>query len=244
MKERPILFSAPMVRALLAGTKTQTRRVSGLDVINAEPDRFEFLGLTSGPGEPHYAFHDKRSGAQTLVRCRSGKPGDRLWVREAFCPICPQDPSYNGGRPIAYDYRATYTHGDRLGDVLGIKKRWTPSIHMPRWASRITLGITGVRVERLQAISEKDAAAEGCERLDSERYEPDWSLCPTCGGTRLYTAFNPATGGALPDTDCAKCDTYAKRFRHLWERIKGAESWAANPYVWVVEFKRITGEQG
>ena len=117
---------------------------------------------------------------------------------------------------------------------------------MPRWASRITLEITGVRVERLQDISEADAKAEGCERLyDDEpghvyRDEPDWKICPQCGGTRLYTAFNPMTGGALPDTDCLQCDTYVKRYMHLWESINGQGSWDANPWVWVISFPHRT----
>ena len=132
MKERPILFSAPMVRAILAGTKTQTRRVV---------KRFE---VRAGMPEPEL---------QSLLRCCPyGAPGDRLWVRETFAKIDGQTQPW-----IETDYRATYTHGDRLGDSLGIKKRWTPAIHMPRAASRITLEVIGVRVERLQDISETRA---------------------------------------------------------------------------------------
>ena len=129
-------MSAPMVRALLNGTKTQTRRVV---------KRFE---VRAGMPEPEM---------QSLLRCCPyGAPGDRLWVRETFAKIDGQTQPW-----IETDYRATYTHGDRLGDSLGIKKRWTPAIHMPRAASRITLEVTGVRVERLQDISEADAKAEG-----------------------------------------------------------------------------------
>jgi len=116
--------------------------------------------------------------------------------------------------------------------------KWRPSIHMPRWASRIDLEVTGVRVERLQDISEADADAEGCERLDSEREEHDWKLCPKCGGTRLHNALGPNLG-VIFDVDCQHCDTYVKRYQHLWEAINGPGSWAANPWVWVVEFRRI-----
>ena len=139
MKERPILFSAPMVRALLAGMKTQTRRAFKTKNGGVWPNANDLPGIR-----------------QILRSCPYGQPGDRLWVRETFARIDGQT------RPwIETDYKATYTHGDRLGDTLGIKKRWTPSIHMPRHASRITLEVTGVRVERLQDISEADAIAEG-----------------------------------------------------------------------------------
>ena len=178
MKERPILFSAPMVRALLNGTKTQTRRVV---------KRFE---VRAGMPEPEM---------QSLLRCCPyGAPGDRLWVRETFAKIDGQTQPW-----IETDYRATYTHGDRLGDSLGIKKRWTPAIHMPRAASRITLEVTGVRVERLQDISEADVQAEGC------------------------------TGSPLGHA--ADAMLYPK----LWDSINGPGAWERNPFVWVVEFRRI-----
>lgn len=142
MKERPILFSAPMVRALLAGTKTQTRRV-----MKPQPTHMNPAGI---PRLAHLV------GPSSAISCPYGQPGDRLWVRETFAKIDGQTQPW-----IETDYRASYTHGDRLGDTLGIKKRWTPAIHMPRAASRITLEVTGVRVERLQDISEADARAEG-----------------------------------------------------------------------------------
>ena len=190
MKERPILFSAPMVRALLAGKKTQTRRI-------VKARDLEWMDVHQGLREPDNA-----------ERCPYGQPGDRLWVRETFARIDGQT------RPwIETDYQATYTHGDRLSDTLGIKKRWTPSIHMPRHASRITLEVTGVRVERLQDISAADARAEGC---------PD----------------KPVDGA-----EQASIDLLAKLWYHdLWEQINGLDSWAANPWVWVVEFKRVKGD--
>ena len=185
MKERPILFSAPMVRALLAGTKTQTRRAFKTKNGGVWPNANDLPGMR-----------------QILRSCPYGQPGDRLWVRETFCKIIGQS-----GGWIETDYQATYTHGDRLGDTLGIKKRWTPSIHMPRHASRITLEVTGVRVERLQDISEADAIAEGVRNS-------------------LH----------LPGGRFAR-----ENFEHLWWTIHGDGSWESNPWVWVIEFKRVEG---
>lgn len=194
MRERPILFSAPMVRALLAGTKTQTRRV-------VKPCKDHFWGCELAPhelaGEANGGDYDN---------CPYGVPGDRLWVRETFAKIDGQTQPW-----IETDYRATYTHGDRLGDTLGVKKRWTPSIHMPRAASRILLEITGVRVEKLQDISEADAWAEGCS-ADAD------------GGQRSAAAADPTAR-----------DWYAD----LWEQINGTGAWDANPWVWVIEFTGV-----
>lgn len=245
MKERPILFSAPMVRALLDGSKTQTRRV--VKWHGLEPGlNLQFSGLSversgsnwvlSSPTRDSYAYRS------VPMPCPYGQSGDRLYVRETFgevydfcdhpeMPGCPTERWHLG-----WKYRAD-GEVDR-NDIEGAFTGWKPSIHMPRAASRIDLQITGVRVERLQDISEADADAEGCERLDSERDVHDWKLCPQCGGTGLYTSFGPNLG-ACPDTDCQKCDTYVKRYRHLWEAINGPGSWDANPWVWVVEFKVV-----
>lgn len=195
MKERPILFSGAMVRALLAGTKTQTRRVVKFQGKDLET----LLGLKN-----------------QAACCPYGQPGDRLWVREAFCKIIGQS-----GGWIETDYRATYNHGFRLGDTLSLKKRWTPSIHMPRDASRITLEITDVRVERLQDISEADAIAEGIERLD------DFFDCP------CYRAYDEPQG-----SDVVFPDDPIGSYASLWTSINGPGSWDANPWVWVVEFRR------
>lgn len=199
MKERPILFSAPMVRAILAGTKTQTRRV-------VKPRKDPDYGCELSPGEIAGDEHAARL-------CPYGQPGDRLWVRETFAKIDGQTQPW-----IETDYRATYTHGDRLGDTLGLKKRWTPAIHMPRAASRISLEITAVRVERLQDISEAAAKAEGVHR----NIDGLWS-----GGVWKHLAQPNRYG----DPCNAFCD--------LWASINGGESWDANPWVWVVEFKRV-----
>jgi hypothetical protein len=217
-KECPILFSAPMVRAILDGSKTQTRRS-----LRVQPP----AGALSveryhhpDPRDHFYAIDGQGIMAGFSVPCPYGQPADhhwypeadRLWVREAFCPIYPQDLSYNGGQPIEHDYAATYKHGNRLGDHIGVKKTWKPSIHMPRCASRINLEITGVRVERLQSISERDSLAEGVT------IEPhhSWGYC---------------AGEFLPPA--------MRAYRDLWKSINAPGSWEANPWVWVIEFRRV-----
>lgn len=187
MKERPIIFNDAMVRAILEGRKTQTRRT--VKPMSRRVGR-EFTGWVL----PEYRGD-----------CPFGKPGDRLWVRECWrvssahdC-LAPRDiPS-----DVGVEYRA-----DNLPGIFNSKGR--PSIHMPRWASRITLEITGVRVERLQDINEADAIAEGCE---GERYSVGH-------GDSIEKA--PST-----------------IFSELWQSIYGAESWQSNPWVWVVEFRRV-----
>jgi len=198
MAERPILFSAPMVRAILAGTKTQTRRVCKLD-------------FRAGMPEPEL---------QSFRRCCPyGQPGDRLWVRETWRYADwteegePHIEYGDGARQLVDDFPEEWA--SRLMDTWtalsapsnfdidnrAADRRWRPSIHMPRWASRITLDVTGVLVERLQAISERDALAEGV--------------------------------GSPITRDCK-----VPKFMALWESINGAGSWDANPWVWVVEFRR------
>jgi hypothetical protein len=195
-----------MVRAILDGRKTQTRRV-----VKPQPI---YDGKFAGNWKIVGKNGHEAATCSPLVGelCPHGRQDDRLWVRENFCPIYPQDPTYNGGSPIEYDYAATYQHGNRLGDCIGIKKRWKPSIHMPRAASRITLEITGVRVERLQDISGADALAEGITLHLNHRNKPRYNIC---GPVQTY--------------------------RDLWEEINGPGSWEANPWVWAVSFKRVEG---
>ncbi len=217
MAERPILFSAPMVRALLDGTKTQTRRPVALP-----RKRQGFVMLNTGAGWWPYQSDDGESelcndGMEHPYSCPYGQHGDRLWVRETWRHTAN---SLDEARAIteditsgiAVDWRATYI--DNCMRELGFSREdaemaddfetWRPSIHMPRWASRILLEVAAVRVERLQAISRGDAMAEGCPFL------------------------NMAEG---PDP--------RQWYADLWEQINGADSWAANPWVWVVEFKRV-----
>ena len=196
MNEKPILFSGPMVRAILAGSKTQTRRV-----VKPQP----FHGIPSG---------DTIEDEGVIYRCHHGKTGDRLWVKETYSA---HGAFGSGGR---ITYRADL--GDDAPEPHGLN--WKPSIFCTRKASRITLEITAVRVQRLQEISEHDAEAEGCSHdfLHSDTCSND--NCALCGGV----------------DDCDGVVVSAKEnYRALWERINGKGSWDANPWVWVIEFKRI-----
>ncbi|HDL7186375.1 TPA: hypothetical protein PXM64_001028 [Yersinia enterocolitica] len=148
MNEKPILFNAEMVNAILSGRKTMTRRIISEKTLH-------LFGVAASAGECHpIELCDQRSQSYYLDFCQLGKPGDQLWVREAFAAgLCTES---------TLAYRATHKTED-LEEGWGETIKWTPSIHMPRWASRINLLITGVRVERLQDISDADASAEGCK---------------------------------------------------------------------------------
>jgi len=221
VKERPILFSGAMVRALLAGTKTQTRRV-----VNPQP---RILA-----GELLCWNDDALTDDQMAARCPYGQPGDRLWVREAWRTADTLDsmsPSAIADKCLDAGYRKPWAplqwesdgsknkdwsgFGPGNGVVVGLGKL-RPGIHMPRWASRITLDVTGVRVERLQDISDADAVAEGCAQNHNGYF---W-------------------GGPHEVSGLKQMATARQAYRDLWESINGPESWAANPWVWVVEFKR------
>lgn len=227
MKARGILMSAPMVLALLDGRKTQTRRICKPQP-HSVGDHFSTRS--------HGTLMIRRPGEEAWkpVPCPYGKPGDLLWVRETWAQPTSLDPG-----PVFYraDYPrcvpAKYENVPQDPDVI----RWSPGIHMFRWMSRLTLRITDVRVERLQEISEPDALAEGVTMPELEREEFDASLCARCGGTLLYMSV--ANGGAHFDTDCTDCSTARDRYRHLWNFINGADSWAANPWVWVLCFDVI-----
>ena len=211
MKKRPILFKAPMVRALLDDSKTQTRRV-----MKPQP-------TYSGYSEVEATRQFNKMLEMGAIRCPYGKPGDRLWVRETWahdadsleqCRAAFEDAMGGGG--YGPYYRATEYAPDTL--------QWRPSIHMPRWASRITLEIVSVRLERLQDISEADAIAEGIFRLEY-------------GGQISYRDYslNDEWAEVSP-----MLESPVNSYRTLWESINGAGSWDANPFVWVVEFKKVT----
>ena len=221
MKERPILFSAPMVRALLAGTKTQTRRV-----LKVEPPPcaervirpFRDERLQWAATDPH----DMEQGQLVLgeaPRCPYGQPGDRLWVREAwrtdaaFDALPPRDLS-STRTAIGYEAGGTLLRLAQPGKL-------RPGMFMPRWASRITLEVIGVRIERLQDISEADAIAEGVHADPRCRQDDD-----TAGFHRI----GPVRDGSFP----------IARYGALWESLNGPGSWKSNPWVWVVEFRRLT----
>lgn len=200
-KERPILFSGPMVRALLDGSKTQTRRLC--KPMNAWVNQ-ECREVRMVDGQPHHFLKGAKSPLEVL-RSPYGQSGDRLWVRETHSFV-PDDDEPAGCSQVLYA-----ADGNQYGKL-------RPSIHMPRWASRILLEVVSVRVERLQEISEPDARAEGITD----------GGCVNCGE---------------PERSC-NCDfpmpDYRDAYCHLWEQINGPESWHANPFVWVIEFKRVT----
>lgn len=225
VKERPILFNADMVRAILEGRKTQTRRpVKPQPTTNKIKEKNSLTIYSEWKGA---SLTDKKDWF--LSQCPYGHPGDRLWVRETFAlESTYENPGENlptDGRPVKKvgepgldeselfpHYRATepdcelWFEDDESGDP---KMRWTPSIHMPRWASRILLEITNIRVERVQQISEKDAWREG-RRPHAQ----------PCG----------QTVGANPSG--------IERFADSWNRIYPG-SWDRNDWVWVVEFKVV-----
>ncbi|TRM53255.1 hypothetical protein YH64_009140 [Achromobacter sp. LC458] len=202
MRERPILFSGPMVRAILAGNKTQTRRavkepISGW-LNNANGSHKVMDGQVF-----NYSFD------QHLGNCPYGKPGDRLWVRETWAfGIHALAAKRDEDGPFVYAADGT-THG-RLCE------RWRPSIHMPRHACRLMLEITGVRVERLNDISEED--------VDAECFGGDYP-------TRVLPDLFPGHPDDWSHLSMEQC------FQRLWESINGPGSWDANPWVWVVEFR-------
>ena len=228
MKERPILFNGPMVRAILEGRKTQTRRVvrpskRWPQYTICKPD-----GMTDAHSVWWHGPEYDRVGVS--MDCPFGQPGDRLWVRETWAGSGNED-----GHPIDADgnlvemrdaqifYRADTTPGpygcDLLPDGSHYFDSWRPSIHMPRWASRILLEVVSVRVERLQEISYDDAEAEGIEQR--------------------WTCLNPGTGSY------AHANDVHDDFRSLWGSIAtpGA-TWADNPWVWAVEFKAVEANNG
>jgi hypothetical protein len=227
MKERPILFFPPMVRAILDGSKTQTRRV-----VNPQPIRDESLSDSwiwhggkalerAGYGAGYVHTRMEPLIFAMLKSCPYGQPGDRLWVRENFSgPHCMGNAS-----------PSKWAHSSRIwywADGNPTEGDWTspkPSIHMPRWASRIDLEITGVRVERLQDCSEADAIAEG---IHSEPYV--WRDCEYPLPDIAYRATQDATRRFSSPRDA---------YRDLWESINGPGTWDANPWVWVIEFRRI-----
>lgn len=212
MKERQILFSSPMVRAILDGSKTQTRRVIRADWWRClDPD-------------------DDDDRAKAAIVGPHGSTGDRLWVRETWCiahpdswdagpdaaigrPLGPQCP--DGTRQFAW-YAAT--DPDVVNSDDDNRGPWKPSIYMPRWASRITLEITAVRVQRLQEISEDDARAEGCV-CDDEPFD--------------HTRQSCADVGCLGKT-------HRSSFCTLWDSINAKRApWSSNPWVWALTFRRI-----
>ena len=220
IKEKPILFRAAMVRAILDGRKTQTRRlvkpqpvINGFSFNRASGDilcRCDYLPPSCLVQPPHYN-HPFLDGPERL--CPYGQPGDRLWVKETW-------QAYDGGSfKTPFGNARTFSNNPKLGDLIEFKAdkdltkcfiSWRSPIHMPRWASRITLEVTEVRVERLQEITEEDAKAEGTEAVS------------------MFDMPRQAVWSCRQD------------FAQMWDSHNPAPfDWASNPWVWAVSFRRV-----
>lgn len=228
MSVRPIIFSAPMVRALLAGRKTQTRRVLKLvppadaDQVHTwfAPPHVPTKGIANQWAESGlWAKKAGRAGYNRYVGALPYRPGDRLWVRETVRAEELKD-GRDGVRYLADDawlpIENTREAGNQWGELAAYGGKYrqspkVPAIHMPRWASRLTLLVTDVRVERLQDIKGPDTIAEGVE-------------CTTCA--------------AMHKSACGRLGCFASRliFSELWNSINGAGAWRANPWVVAVTF--------
>ena len=225
-----------MVRALLAGTKTQTRRlVKSIELARGEargvrvaPNTFCYLDFDGVPGLSWRPFGGSPTvpypPEKIVAACPHGRPGDRLWVRETwglhlygdFTCWCRDSVVGRSRDDLLASWELAYA-----ADATSPYDHWRPNIHMPRWASRITLEVTGVRVERLQAINEADAKAEGVKPFFEE-----------------YAGIGPEQ--RITSGERAADAPFRASYAVLWDTINGADSWTANPWVWVVEFKRET----
>lgn len=228
MKERPILYSAPMVRAILEGRKTQTRRI----VKNPE-----WLGCLTGDC-PHE--RQTECDAALVAQCPYGVVGDRLWGRETIRAIeLPNGrdgvhfPADGAFQPIENSQEAAERWG-KVFSYRGGRGLTVPGIHMPRWSSRILTENTEVRVQRLQDISEDDALAEGivCERV---------IVGINCyGGKPVEEMGDRYFWGMAHDRE--GCEDGITAYAQLWDHINGKGAWDANPWVWAVSFRLVAQE--
>lgn len=241
MKTRPILFNGDMVRAILDGRKTQTRRPVMPQPFMGDKGWFDAdlanhikrVEFSADGGTwwwlANYTHDDDRGYSQGGydAKCPYGVPGDELWVRETFntmsahwCDVLRSgtaDPEeMTQARKFACDYRA-----DRADKPYPFK--WTPSIHMPRWASRLTLRVTDVRVQRVKDITEDDARAEGAQRFDA---------IPV---GRLGSPARWSMGTPTTTDQCLGTPRFA--FGNAWEKAYGQAAWDSNPYVWAISFE-------
>lgn len=200
MREIPILFTGPMVRAILEGRKSQTRRI-----VTPQPNDSWSKPPIGVSESGHWVSH----GCHSDLKCPYGTVNDHLWVREAWAHVIV-------GNQIDYLYRADHHTGLEKKDG---DQKWKPSIHMPKVACRLMLEVTGVKVERVQEITEADAIAEGCKKL------------PASG--RITDVPGGQYGGRI-------WSSAKKWYEELWTSINGPDSWNSNPFVWVIEFHRIT----
>lgn len=210
-KFRPILFSTPMVQAILEGRKTQTRRTKGLEHINENPDGYRYDGsLEESPNgdiikkENHFMeiidIDGNPKEKYIKIKCPYGNIGDVLWVRETYCKLYESLDLYYFKDDKSFDHK---------------KAKWKPSIHMPKAACRLFLRIKDVRVERLQDITNEDALAEGVKEIEKDE---------------AYFDYMKGAGTYVRPIGS---------FFSLWRSINGEKSYDANPWVWVIEFERI-----
>ena len=223
--ERPIIFSAPMVMAILDGSKTQTRRVikriGGIGPVT-EFQRSDTPGYDWAMRDKCMRWHEF-TNAELLKRCIYGTRGSRLWVRETWQCFRRTSYEYDEWEEME-STKDIGTYGlPEVGSVVykadnkSLLNKWFPSIHMPRWASRISLEVAGIRVERLHDIAEDDAVAEGVKITDE------------------YT-------GCADDINPYKhawSSVYESIYRSVYESINGKGSWDLNPFVWVIDFRKI-----
>lgn len=236
----PILFSTPMVQAIINGSKTMTRRIKGLEKINAAPNDWVltptkkkicrmYCDVNPNPIKTFFIFENIHTKEQIEIASPYGETRDEasmcdvLWVRESFTP---KRHSFPIGEP--FEYKAT-----AFEDGNPTEGPWKPSIHMPFAACRIFLRITDIRVERLHDITEQDAKAEGVERTIAARED----FGARAAGMRLYRDYT-RKDNSLKNYPCNGFETAKVSFETLWASINGDESWDANPWVWVVSFER------
>lgn len=220
MKEHPIIFSTPMVQAILEGRKTMTRRLNNLNTVNDKPDNYNFLGLEVNAKSELFSTWQVKEFEDIIFpnKFPYGNIGDKLWVKETFHKLKQAD---SFGK---YLYKA-------MGDT---PDKWKPSIFMPKEATRIWLEIIEIKVERLQDISPDDACNEGVNywNIDADALEGgelvadyenyDWKDDPKSYDYHFPTYSNPVDS-----------------FFSLWRKLNGMESLQANPWVWVISFKKI-----
>lgn len=205
MKWRPMLFSGPMVRAILDGSKTQTRRALRLQ----PPPGTASMSIWHHPDpRPHFFASDGQQLLDFAIHCPHGAVGDGIWVRESWRTEAKFDHLPPNKLPEKCPFQC---EADGMVDFSPGVGRLRPGIHMPRWASRISLEVVSVRVERLQDISEADAQAEGCS-----------VECMTPTGDDSGSAIHGPGG-----------------YKALWDSINGDGAWDADPYVWVISFRRL-----
>lgn len=269
VKERPILFSGPMVRAILGGRKTQMRRI-----VKPQPEGEPYttqewarnlasargICLRSRPTDQEikdkgdrlsgwlFPF-EKDNGIRYGITCPFGRAGGRLWVRETLNLNVVLD-TKTGEQSVHAYYAATGRSGGSFPWEGDDTRETIPSIHMPRWASRITLEITGVRVERLQDINEADARSEGVEPLFTE---VEIEMAPDCYMEPMPYKNYLWHGNIGRSITAKQSDEWAYQFSDyksaldsfssLWESINGPGSWDANPWVWVIEFRRVNADE-